>query len=96
MTPRTWAEEKVVKAATGYQWNARIRKSTVRLQAIAAKLLLAEHQRAVRICKRYMKSYNYFLELTDDEVLKARWRTRIGVCVDLLAALERGRTGRGK
>lgn len=65
MTPRTWAEDKVAKAVTGYQWNGRIRKSTVTLPAIAAKLLLAEHARAVRIVKR-LKRKAYFEEATMD------------------------------
>ena len=92
MTPRTWAEEKVAKAVTGYQWNARIRKSTVTLPAIAAKLLLAEHQRAVRICKK-LKQKAYFVEDTMDA---DQFDAYTAALDDVAAALERGRTTRRK
>ena len=87
MTTRTWALNKALKAWHVHRGG---------LSDYGAKLLEAEHARSVWIVTRKMKSYNHFLALTDDETLKVKWRTRIGVCVDILAALQRGRTGRGK
>ena len=87
MTRQGWAERKVVTATTGYHWNARRRKSTVILPALAAKLLLAEHRRAVRVVKAEIKRvkldrHNYSV-VTKAEMTK---------CLDcLLAALQRGR-----
>ena len=52
MARREWADKIVKQEMTGYHWNARIRKSTVILPDIAAKLLRKEHARAVRIVKR--------------------------------------------
>lgn len=87
MTPRTWAEAKVAKAVTGYQWNGRIRKSTVTLPAIAAKLLLAEHQRAVRIIKAEIKRVKL-----DQHSLDAHTKGHVlDALENVLAALERGR-----
>ena len=88
MTPRTWAEEMVAKAVTGYQWNGRIRKSTVILPAIAAKLLQAEHARAVRIVKRHIKHMAGATPYQWEKGYQA-------ACNNILAALQRGRT-RGK
>ncbi len=85
MTPRTWAEDKVAKAVTGYQWNGRIRKSTVTLPAIAAKLLQAEHARSVRVVKRFIRQYAADRDLIERTVAQ-----------NILSALQRGRTGRGK
>lgn len=62
---KSWAEDKVASAVTGYQWNGRTRKSLVTLPAIAAKLLHQEHDRAVRIVKR-LKQKAYFEEDTMD------------------------------
>ena len=89
MTPRTWAEDKLAKAVTGYHWNGRRRKSTVTLPSIAAKLLLNEHARSVRIVKRYIK---HMAGATPYEWEKGYQ----SACNDILAALQRGRTGRGK
>lgn len=106
MTPRTWAEDKVAKAVTGYQWNGRIRKSTVTLPAIAAKLLQAEHARAVRIVKRTMPDSWLHQYLTGPKALlppighpitpKHIENLLQALKRDILAALQRGRTGRGK
>lgn len=90
LTPRTWAEKKVAKAVTGYQWNGRIRKSTVTLPAIAVKLLLAEHQRAVRIVKAEIERVK-----KDQHTYHSEERCLIlGSLETVLAALERGRTTR--
>ena len=56
MTRAAWAERKVEQATTGYSWNARIRKSTVILPSIAAKLIRAEHRRAVRVVKQEIEA----------------------------------------
>lgn len=97
MTPRTWAEKEVAKAVTGYQWNGRIRKSTVTLPAIAVKLLLAEHQRAVRIVKRAIAAQKRNIELTLQRGHENNGRLHVFALAQLeaiLAALERGRTTR--
>ena len=86
MTPRTWALNKALKAWHVHRGG---------LSDYGAKLLEAEHARSVRIVKREMKSCNHFLALTNDETLKAKWRIRLGVCVNILAALQRGRTRKG-
>lgn len=106
MTTRTWAEDKVAKAVTGYQWNARIRKSTVRLPAIAAKLLLAEHKRAVRIVKKqfpdnwlhpFLTGPNAILPKSGQPITPKHVEQLIqAIKVDILAALERGRVKGGK
>ena len=46
MARREWADKIVKQEMTGYHWNARIKKSTVILPDIAAKLLVKEHARA--------------------------------------------------
>ena len=56
MARREWAGKIVKQEMTGYHWNARIRKSTVLLPDIAAKLLVKEHARAVRIIKKRKKA----------------------------------------
>ena len=88
MTDAGWAERKVEQATTGYSWNARIRKSTVILPSIAAKLLLAEHRRAVRVVKAEIKrvkldAYSYTAEAK---------MGRLVVLRRVLAALQKGRT----
>jgi hypothetical protein len=97
MTTRTWAEDKVAKAVTGYQWNGRIRKSTVTLPAIAAKLLQAEHARAVRIVKRHMDIQKSKLELAAQKGRVSDERLYVFALAQLetvMAALQRGRTTR--
>ena len=42
MARREWADKIVKQEMTGYHWNARIKKSTVILPDIAAKLLVKE------------------------------------------------------
>lgn len=56
MARREWADKIVKQEMTGYHWNARIRKSTVILPDIAAKLLRKERARAVRIVKKKIRS----------------------------------------
>ena len=56
MARHEWADKIVKQEMTGYHWNARIKKSTVILPDIAAKLLVKEHARAVRIVKRLQKN----------------------------------------
>ena len=88
MTRQGWAERKVKQATTGYSWNARIRKSTVILPSIAAKLLLAEHRRAVRILARLEK------ERQLNQFDMAQWE-KIGylkAIADIRTALQKGRT----
>ena len=87
MTDAGWAERKVEQATTGYSWNARIRKSTVILPSIAAKLLLAEHRRAVRVVKAEIKRVKL-----DRHNYSVATRAEMTKCLDrLLAALQRGR-----
>ena len=88
MTRQGWAERKVVTATTGYHWNARRRQSTVILPALAAKLLLAEHRRAVRILARLEK------ERQLNQFDMAQWE-KIGylkAIADIRTALQKGRT----
>jgi len=91
MTRQGWAERKVVTATTGYHWNARRRKSTVILPALAAKLLLAEHRRAVRAVKRQLDLYQRQREVEKDEHMRDLLAGSIFACVDLLESLQRGR-----
>lgn len=87
MTDAGWAERKVVTATTGYHWNARRRKSTVILPTLAAKLLLAEHRRAVRVVKaEYDRSWK------KEYVNEAYREGRLNAIADILAALQKGRT----
>jgi len=81
MTDAGWAEKKMAEKVTGYHWNGRIRKSTVILPSIAAKLLKAEHARSVRIVKRQIQ-YGRDNWLSD---------AYVKACEDILAALQRGR-----
>ena len=88
MTDAGWAERKVVTATTGYTWNARIRKSTVILPSIAAKLLLAEHKRAVRVVKREIERVK-----KDQHTYHSEERCLIlGSLETVLKALQKGRT----
>ena len=88
MTDAGWAERKVVTATTGYHWNARRRKSTVILPALAAKLLLAEHRRAVRVVTAEIKRVKL-----DRHNYSVVTRAEMTKCLDrLLAALQKGRT----
>ena len=96
MTDAGWAERKVEQATTGYSWNARIRKSTVILPSIAAKLLLAEHKRAVRVVKRKIADLEVIRSRSFCNAEIAEAYASITVLRDILAALQRGRTGRGK
>ena len=81
MAPREWADKIVKQEMTGYHWNACIRKSTVILPDIAAKLLVKEHARAVRIVKRLQKNAE-----------RGGFGLAYGVALkDVLAALQKGR-----
>ncbi len=87
MTDAGWAERKVEQATTGYSWNARIRKSTVILPSIAAKLILAEHRRAVRVVKREIEAVK-----NDQRTYHSEERCLIlGSLETVLKALQRGR-----
>lgn len=87
MTRQGWAERKVGKETTGYTWNARIRKSTVILPSIAAKLLLAEHKRAVRVVKQEIEAVK-----NDQRTYRSEERCLIlGSLETVLKALQRGR-----
>lgn len=91
MTDAGWAEKVVAGKATGYNWNGRIRKSTVILPGIAAKLLKAEHARAVRICRQARMLKFHGLRDTDTNEWLDGYEA---ACCDILAALQRGRGGR--
>ena len=91
MTRQGWAERKVEQATTGYSWNARIRKSTVILPSIAAKLLLAEHRRAVRVVKREIRNLEAIKARSFCNAEIAEAYASITVLRDILAALQRGR-----
>ena len=87
MTRQGWAERKVVTATTGYNWNARRRKSTVILPTLAAKLLLAEHRRAVRVVKREIEAVK-----NDQRTYRSEERCLIlGSLETVLKGLQRGR-----
>lgn len=87
MTDAGWAEKKMAEKVTGYHWNGRIRKSTVILPSIAAKLLKAEHARSVRIVKAEIKR----VKLSQNEFTPTQ-KMRVEETLDrLLAALQRGR-----
>ncbi len=87
MTRAAWAERKVGKETTGYTWNARIRKSTVILPSIAAKLLFAEHKRAVRVVKREIEAVK-----NDQYTYHSEERCLIlGSLETVLKGLQRGR-----
>ena len=88
-----WAEKKLVSKQTGYHWNARLRKSNVMLADIAINLLMAEHARSVRVVRQAKKLSFHGLRDTDTN----EWLDGYdAACCDILAALQRGRTGRGK
>ena len=91
MTPSTWAEDKLAKAVTGYHWNGRRRKSTVTLPSIAAKLLLNEHARSVRICRQARMLKFHDLRDTDTNEWLDGYEA---ACNDILTALQRGRGGK--
>ena len=92
MTRQGWAERKVEQATTGYSWNARIRKSTVILPSIAAKLLLAEHRRAVRVVEREIANLEAIKSRSFCNAEIAEAYASITVLRDILAALQKGRT----
>lgn len=88
MTPRTWAERKVEKHNFRLVANA----PWLIKADVGAKLLLAEHQRAVRICKRYQRlAINGKLGFAHDQSVGF-----VTACNMILAALERGRGKGGK
>ena len=87
MTRHRWAERKVEQATTGYSWNARIRKSTVILPSIAAKLLLAEHRRAVRGVEQEIEAVK-----NDQRTYRSEEKCLIlGSLETVLKGLQRGR-----
>jgi hypothetical protein len=95
MTRQGWAERKVAQATTGYSWNARIRKSTVILPSIAAKLLLAEHRRAVRVVKQEIVATEKLRDTAlraDNVAAEAVYLDTIVALNKALAALQKGRT----
>ena len=88
MARREWADKIVKQEMTGYHWNARIKKSTVILPDIAAKLLVKEHARAVRVVKRAKRLELHGLRDTDTNEFLEGYEA---ACVDILAALSKGR-----
>jgi len=92
MTRQGWAERKVETATTGYHWNARIRKSTVILPDIAAKLLLAEHRRAVRVVRRELEKFQRRREGETNASRRDMLGGAMLACSNILAALQKGRT----
>lgn len=83
MTTRTWAEKKVEKA-----WQ----KHRGGLLDFTSGLIVSEHARAVRIVMREIAR----VKLSQYEY-SAHEKARILVSLDrVLAALQRGRTGRGE
>ncbi len=88
MARREWADKIVKQEMTGYHWNARIRKSTVILPDIAAKLLRKEHARAVRIVRKAKALQLRELRDTDTNEFLGGYEA---ACVDILAALSKGR-----
>ena len=88
MARHEWADKIVKQEMTGYHWNARIRKSTVLLPDIAAKLLVNEHARAVRIVTRAERLELHGLRDTDTNEFLEGYEA---ACVDILAALSKGR-----
>ena len=88
MARREWADKIVKQEMTGYHWNARIRKSTVILPDIAAKLLVKEHERAVRIVKRAKALQFHGLRDTDTNEFLEGYEA---ACNDILAAIQKGR-----
>ena len=87
-----WAERKVEQATTGYSWNARIRKSTVILPSIAAKLLLAEHRRAVRVVRRELEKFQRRRECETNASQRDMLGGAMLACSNILAALQKGHT----
>ena len=88
MTRREWADKIVKQEMTGYHWNARIKKSTVILPDIAAKLLVKEHARAVRIVKRAKK---LCIHPGVEHVGSLTCLAYQQACGDLLEMLQKGR-----
>ena len=88
MARREWADKIVKQEMTGYHWNARIKKSTVILPDIAAKLLVKEHARAVRIFKRAKALQFHGLRDTDTNEFLEGYEA---ACVDILSALQKRR-----
>ena len=88
MTTRTWAEEKVSQAQR--------RNPSANMLVIAAHMAASEHQRAVRIVKAEIAKQDRVTKLSscDAEIGEALFK--IQVLNTVLAALQRGRTGRGK
>jgi hypothetical protein len=88
MTPRTWAEREVVKRLSdGWSGDAWAMGS-----GEAADMLLKEHARSVRIVKAEMKRVKL-----DQHVFTAQTKGYlIEMLNTVLAALQRGRTGRGR
>ena len=88
MAWREWAGKIVKQEMTGYHWNARIRKSTVLLPDIAAKLLVKEHARAVRVVGQAKALQFHGLRDTDTNEFLEGYEA---ACNDILAAIQKGR-----
>ena len=88
MARHEWADKIVKQEMTGYHWNARIKKSTVILPDIAAKLLVNEHARAVRVVRQAKALQLHGLRDTDTNEFLEGYEA---ACVDILAALSKGR-----
>ena len=85
MARREWADKIVKQEMTGYHWNARIRKSTVILPDIAAKLLRKEHAMAVRIVQKIKRRHSN----AQEDAIYSHGFTK--ACEDILKALKEGR-----
>lgn len=79
MTPRTWAEKAIEKAMVAYD-DCLCKTCAIPFHA---KLLLAEHQRMVRAVHRMKRAVD-----SPDGNYNLGYRR---ACLDILAALERGR-----
>ena len=92
MARREWADKIVKQEMTGYHWNARIKKSTVLLPDIAAKLLVKEHARAVRVVKQVVKHAAHMEQQTRvNREANAYWQGKLDGAENILAALTKGR-----
>lgn len=85
VTRQGWAERKVEQATTCPDGVNVVYAPTV------AKLLLAEHRRAVRAAKRHLDIYQRQREVEKDERKRDLLAGSILACVDLLESLQRGR-----
>ena len=87
MTPSTWAEKKASGQTCpqcAEQYGMGDNGDIVHVSSVV-RLLHQEHQRSVRIVKRFIRQYAVDRDLIERTVAQ-----------NILAALQRGRTGRGR